>query len=276
MTHPAAFKRMVLGLPQNTKDYGSVAFTAELADLLGLDLVGVFAADEGLRDIAALSCVRELRASGGWHRIDAEQLERGSNQAAADARRLFGEATKALREGAHFDLAKGGIDEAVGSQSMPDDIVVVIEPKNPAERVTYQFKQLLNTALSSAAAVLLVPSHVVRRHGPIIAVATDERDPCIQAALRVAESSHEKLRVFVPADADENHLARSLSSSSIPVDQRRMRRGDLGISELGFLLAGERERFVVMSRGRNSHLPSQLAFARSVPVLVTESLGSLA
>jgi hypothetical protein len=98
----------------------------------------------------------------------------------------------------------------------------------------------------------------------------------ISARLLDQRDCRSSLRIFVPAQADENQLARPVFSSSIPVDRRRMRRGDFGVSELGFLLAGERERFVVMSRGRNSYLPSQLAFARAVPVLVTEPSSSLA
>lgn len=265
-----AFKRMVLGLPQNTKDYASVVFTAELAELLGLDLVGVFATDEGLRHIAGLSCVRELRAAGGWHRLDAEQLERCASQAAADARRLFGEAAKAMRKGAHFDLAKGEIGEIIGAQSMPDDIVVVIEPKNPAERVTLQFRQLLAAALSAPAAALLIPSRIVRRSGPIVAVATSAQDSSIQAALRVAESSHERLLLLAPAEAKGGLLEQVAATSRVPVDCRTIQSGGFGVPELSALLAMTAERFVVLSRGEDTRLPSQLASERAVPVLVTD------
>lgn len=265
----ADFKRMVLGLPHSTNDYASVIFTAELAQLLGLDLIGVFAEDEGLIDLAALPCVRELRfLGGGWHRVDAEQFERRSSQAAADARRLFGDAAKALRVGARFDLAKGKIGDAVGSQSTPDDIIVVIEPRNPVERVTHQFRQLMDVALNAPAAALLIPSHISRRKGPIVAVATSEHDPSIQAALRVAKSIQEKLLVLAPPDAAEA-LARLAAVSSVPVDRRPIRSGEVGALELGSLLAPTGERFVVLSRGADVRLPSQLAFGRGVPVLVT-------
>lgn len=268
MDRRPAYKRMVLGLPRSERDYVSVAFTAELAELLGLDLVGVFAADEDLRDIAALSCVREFRASGDWHRIDAGQLERGSGQAEAQARRLFADAAKATRKGARFDLVKGQIGEAIGPQSAPDDIIVVIEPRNPAERVTYQFTRFLDTAFSSPAAVLLVPSRVVRRSGPIIAVATHELDPCISSALTMAEASHEKLLILAPG-ADARPLSQLVATSSVPVEQRPIRPGAT-LAELNSFLMQTAERFVVTGRAVDTRFASQLAAARGVPVLVTE------
>ncbi len=272
MGRPIDFKRMVLGLPQSAEDYASVAFTAELAELLGLDLVGVFAVNEDLVDIAAISCVRELHPSGVWHRLDAEQLQRGSNRAAADARRLFDQALRAVRLGGSFDLAKGQIGDAISSRSMPDDIVVVIEPKNPVERVTYQFQELLNAALRAPTATLLIPSHVVRRRGPIVAVATSEHDSSIRAALKMAEASHEKLLVLMPPDADAELLLRLAATTDIPVDRKMIQRADLEVPELSALLTMTGERFVVISRGADARLPSRLAAERAVPVLVTEPI----
>jgi len=268
--HPADFKRMVLGLPHSTKDYPSVAFTAELAELLGVDLVGVFAEDEGLLHLAALPCVREFRSLGeGWHRVDAGQLERGSIQAAADAHRLFLEAAKTLRVGTRFDHAKGQISDAIGSQSTSEDIIVVIEPRNPAERVTYQFRQLMDVALTAQAAALLVPSRISRRKGPIVAVATGEHDPSIQAALRVAKSVQERLLIVTPADTDQATLTQLAAESGVAVDRRILPGEGLGTLEMTSILGRTEERLVVLNRGANARLPFQWAFERGVPVLVT-------
>jgi hypothetical protein len=234
-------------------------------------LVGIFAEDQSLNHLADLSCVRELRAlGGGWQRIDVEQLQRCLGQAAADARRLFGDAAKALHTGARFDLAQGQIGEAIRSQSLPDDIIAVIEPKNPAERVTHQFQQLLDMALSAPAAALLVPSRISRRKGPVVAVATAEDDASIRAALKVAESSREKLLVLAPPDIDQTSLTRLAASHGVDVSRRPIRGGDIDALELASLLALTGERFMVLSRSSNTRLPSRLAFERGVPVLVTE------
>ena len=264
------FKRMVLGLPHSAKDYVSVAFTAELADLLGLDLVGIFAQDEGLIDLALLPCVREFRLSGdGWHRLDVEQLARSSSQAAADARRLFGDAAKSLRIAARFDLVKGQIDKAVGAQTRPDDIIVVIEPKSAAERVSYQFRQFVDMALNAPAATLLVPSRISRHKGPVVAIAANECDVSIQVGLKMAETVREKLLVLAPSVADEAWSARFPTTSAVHVDRRSLPATEIGPAELEVILATAGERLVVMSPGADNLFPSRLASKRGVPVLVT-------
>ena len=207
------YKRMVLGLPHSAPDYASVAFTAQLAELLGIDIVGLFVEDESLADLAALSCVRELRSlGGGWHPIDAAQLAQGAGHAAADARRLFQGAAKALRVGTRFNLAKGSIAEAIGSHSKIDDIIAVIEPRNPAERVTHQYRQLVESAFNAPAAMLLVPSRLSRSKGPIVAVARSAQDPSIHAALGIATSIKEQLIVLAPPDADREAMVRMAES----------------------------------------------------------------
>jgi hypothetical protein len=260
---------MVLGLPHSAKDYSSVEITAELAELLGLDLVGVFTEDQGLIDVALLPCVREFRLSGdGWHRLDVEQLARSSSQAAAEARRLFGDAAKVRQVAARFHFIKGQIGEAIGLQSMPDDIIVVIEPKNPAERVTHQFKQFMDMALSTPTATLFVPSRITRRKGQVVAIAANGRDASIQVGLRVAEAARERLLVLTPDIAAETLLS-PLSRRAVHIDQRLLSTTEFGLAELACILGIAGERLLVMSRGSNSLLPSQIASERGVPVLVT-------
>jgi hypothetical protein len=274
MTTRADFKRMVLGLPHSANDYASVAFTAELAELLGLDLLGVFAEDEKLIDLALLPCVREFRLAGdGWHRLDAAQMAQSSSQAAADARRLFADAAKTLRGTAHLDIAKGQIGDAIGSQSTPDDIIVVIEPKNPAERVTHQFRQFMDMALSAPTAALLVPSRIARRRGPVVAIAANEGDASIEVALKLAEAAREKLLILAPHLADDTLSARLPATRAIAVDRRLLPSAEIGVAELASVLAIADERLLVMSRGSKNLLPSRLASERGVPVLVTPERG---
>ena len=266
------FKRMVLGLPHSSTDYASVAFTAQLAELLGLDIVGLFVEDESLMDLAALPCVRELRSlGGGWHPIDAAQLAQRAEKAAVEARRLFEGAAKALEIGTQFNRVKGSIADVIGSESTVDDIFAVIEPKNPAERVTHQYRQLLEGAFKAPATTLLVPSRIRRRTGPIVAVATSGQDPSLHAALGVATSSGEQLIVLAPPGMDRVAIARLAEASGVLVDWRPLAGGATSDSELALLLSRINERFLVLSRARPDGLPpSQLAFGRGVPVLVTE------
>src|SRR3974390_294285 len=86
----AEFSRMVLGLPQSRADYAGVRATAELAELLGLNLVATFVEDASLVEMASLPGMRELRPlGGGWRPIELSQLTRELERAAQAAQRLF-------------------------------------------------------------------------------------------------------------------------------------------------------------------------------------------
>jgi hypothetical protein len=272
MERSVDYKRMVLGLPRSAGDYASVAFTARLAALLGLDLVGLFVEDEDLAHIAALPCVRELRSPDeGWQAIDAGQLARWTEQAAAEARRRFEDAARSLRLATQISFAKGSIAEIVGSYSSVDDIFAVIEPRNPAERVTHQYRQLVERAFSAPAATLLVPSRVGRSTGPVVAVAASGQDPSIPAALRIAASSKEQLIVLAPPGIDRAAMARLAELSRVSVDWRPLPGKPAGMAELAFPLSRIKERILVLSRApADGRLSSQLASGRGVPVLLTE------
>jgi hypothetical protein len=271
MTNPGEFRRMVLRLPDSAGDYASVAFTAELAELLGLDLLGLFVEDESLMELAALPGAREFRSlGGGWQYIDAAQLELAARHAAANARRRFGEAARGPRAGMQFDLAKGPVASVFGPQSAADDIIVVIEPKNPAERVTHQFRQLVNVALNAPSAVLLVPSRIRRRAGPIVAVAESAHDPSLAAALRIAASVKERLIVLTPPGIDAA-LTRLAHDRDVAVERRPVLGHAGDAHELAALLAPATQRFVVLSRRGGDQLsPPRLASELCVPVLITE------
>jgi hypothetical protein len=271
MERSAQFKRMLLGLPHSATDYATVAFTGELAEMLGLDLVALFIEDENLRGLAGLPFARELRSRGEWQPIDAALLARSADQSVAEARRLFQEAAKSLRVGTSFNLAKGPIAEAIGSQSSADDIIAVIEPRNPAERVTHQFRQLMDVALNAPSPVLLVPSRIVRRRGPIVALASTAHDPSIHAALRIASSVRERLIVLAPPEVDEATIAGLARTSNVSVIRRPMMDRWPGPAELAAQLSCTSERFLVLSRTANHRLPPLLASERGVPVLVTET-----
>jgi hypothetical protein len=68
------FKRLVVGLEPSAPDR-AMRLAVELAELLDLDLLGLFLEDPGLRDLAAIPFVREFRSlGGGWRPIEIDQL----------------------------------------------------------------------------------------------------------------------------------------------------------------------------------------------------------
>ena len=75
-TAPHIFKRLVLGLQPSASER-SVRLAVTLAEMLDLELLGLFLEDESLRDLAAIPFARELRLlGGGWHPLDLEGLSR--------------------------------------------------------------------------------------------------------------------------------------------------------------------------------------------------------
>lgn len=183
------FKRMLLRLPHSRQDYAAVAIIAELARLLGADLIGTYVEDIRVRDLADLPNTREFRA-GSWQPSSGQRLKLDLAIAAREAERLFRENARHPGSALTFSLAQEAFarpDDAV------DDIIAVIEPQNAIERITHQFNEWLDAALGSTSSILLVPSRARRLSGPIVAVADDPDDPGVAVALALAASSGERM-----------------------------------------------------------------------------------
>jgi hypothetical protein len=197
MQSGAQFTRMLIGLPQSASDYAAVRAAAELAEALGINLSAAFIDDPTLLTLAQYQGVRELRAFGsGWRALDPAQMIRDLERAAVAAERLFTEAVKARRIETRFDIVHGEAAELFGSLAQAGDILAVVEPRSPTERITRQFTSLLGAALRTPAPVMLVPGHIVRTRGPIVAVAQAPDDPSIRTATAVADLTNEQLVVL--------------------------------------------------------------------------------
>ncbi|MEZ5822720.1 MAG: hypothetical protein AB7I42_04675 [Bradyrhizobium sp.] len=187
------FKRMLLRLPHSASDYAAVKLIAELADVLGADLIGSFVEDLDLRALVDLPDAREFRA-GAWHRIDSSQLARDFTSASHEAERLFLQMAGLSRSS--FRVVESA--SAAAREAGEDDIIVVIEPKSAVERATRQFGELLEIANRSTSSILWIPSLARRVTGPIVVMASEPEDPCISAAVSIAASVKEKV-ILLPA-----------------------------------------------------------------------------
>ncbi len=189
------FKRVVLGLGPSAPDR-TMRLAAELAELLHLELLGLFLEDPSLRDLAAIPFAREFRLlGGGWHPIELERLTKELEVAIRSAERLFVEAAKDLTTRRQFEVSRETAAQAMASTSRSGDIIVIAEPATPVGRATQQFYWLLNAAFQSAAAVMLVPAQVTRVTGPVVAIAIEPNDPSIPAAAAIAIAANEDLVV---------------------------------------------------------------------------------
>ena len=271
---PHSFKRLVLGLQPTAADR-TIRLVVELADLLHLELLGLFLEDTNLRDFASIPFAREFRPlGGGWHSIDRDQLSHDIDLAARGIERRFIAAAKHLATSHQFEVIRGPMAETIITISRTDDIVVIVEPVSSAERATQQSSRLLKAAFRSAAAVLLLPPRIARTNGPIAAIATSADDPSIHVAAAIAIAAKEELVII---EADGNH-AEDARTRALTTD------AGLKISWIATAKAGlpdpatcaqafrhVQERLLVMTRGAfQDDLASTIAAARQVPVLVIE------
>jgi hypothetical protein len=264
------FKRLVLGLQSGAPD-PAMRLVVDLANLLRLDLIGLFLEDASLRHLAGIPFAREFRLlGGGWHAIERDRWSDELELAARSSERAFAAAAKRLSTRYRFEIVRGPAPVAIETVSHTDDIVVVVTPANPAELVTQQFARLVEAAFRSSAAVMFVPPQVARTSGPIVAVTAGSDDPSILAAAAIAAASNERLIV---AGADEGSLVRAralideigLSAEYVPASavQSDSARTMSALRPL-------RERLVVMARGLANELAVSIAASRRVPVLAVE------
>jgi hypothetical protein len=271
---PHNFKRLVLGLLPRAPDH-TMGLAVELAQLLNLDLLGMFLEDTSLHDLAGIPFAREFRPLGeGWHPIDTSRLSRDLEFAAQAAEKAFAEAAKRLATEWRFEVARGPMAAAIATVSQTSDIMVIGEPMSAAERASQQFSWLIDAAFRSAAAVLLVPSRIARIKGPVIAVATTPDDPSIDVAADIAMAADEEL---VVVDLGENAIDETRIKALAAAKGTAIKHiiggkiAAANASSLAHALHPLRERLVVMTRSASDgQAASIIAADRQVPVLVVE------
>jgi hypothetical protein len=267
---PQSFKRLVLGLQPGAHDR-TMRLAVELADLLHLDLLGLFFEDTSLLDLAGIPFSREFRPlGGGWHTINLEQLLHEFELAARSIERKFMGAAKRLPSGYQFEIARGSPAKTFASVSRRDDIVMIIEPQSPAERATQQFAWLLEAAFRSTAAVMLVPPHIARTKGPVVAIAASAGDPCVRAAAAIALAAKEEL-VIIGTDGrntDDPDIRELAAGTGLSI--KHVAAVSLKLSD-ALAFRQIQERLIVMTRSAFAdQAASEIAAARRVPVLVVE------
>lgn len=65
MSRKSPFKRIVVGMHHGAPDDDTLRAVAELAELMHMPLLGLYAEDPGLLDLAGLPFAREFRPLGG-------------------------------------------------------------------------------------------------------------------------------------------------------------------------------------------------------------------
>lgn len=269
MSPPVGFKRVVVGLPQSMADQAAVKVAADFAEFLNIELLATFIVDASLHALAGFPAARELRILElSWQAIDAAQISRDIDRATGLARQRFTEAvaTRAIKTG--FDIVTGA--QAMVSRIRADDIVAIVEPSHPGERITRQFTGLLDAALESAAAVLILPRRIARMAGPVMAIAAGPDDATISVALELAAALKEdlivvtKFGVFLPSETVSAANALGVRVEQVIVSH-------LFAHETAWLTSASsgKERLRVITRDRVPRDAAQLfTMLQGVPLLV--------
>jgi hypothetical protein len=208
---------MVLALPHSSLDYPAVAVAAELAECLGVQCVGTFIVEPAIASLDGRPGLQEFRSiARGWQPVESGDLSRDIEQVTASARRAFSAAFGRKTTEGIFHVERGGTGQLLASLAGRDDILVMIEPRHPIERITHQFRNILHAAFETSSAVMLMPSRILRERGPIVAIAAAEDDPAIRLASEVAGLTKESLLII---NATDGPIARQ----AIPFGQRQGR-----------------------------------------------------
>jgi hypothetical protein len=211
------FGRMVLALPHSSLDYPAVEVVAELAECLGVQCVGTFIVEPAVASLGSRYGAQELRSIvEGWRPVEGESLAREIALAAESARQKFAAVVRKNATEGTFHLLQGGANQAFSSLVRRDDIVAMIEPRHPADRITHQFRNVIRTAFDVSSFVMLVPSRILRKQGTIAAVAASPNDPAIRVAADIAAQMKEALLII-------NTSGKPISRAVLPTDERRAR-----------------------------------------------------
>ena len=185
-------RRVILQLHHGATERALIRAAAELAQMLGVALHGVFLEDEALSGLAELPFIREFRlGTGEWQKLDRQQLAEEQRAAAAEARRLLDEAAAALGVTQLFEMVSGDPTLFFAATSQAGDIIVVAQPRLPAERLVHATAHWLEAAHGCGASVMLVPQVLARTAGSVAAVVCAESDPALAIAARIAAAAGE-------------------------------------------------------------------------------------
>ncbi|HEY7581302.1 MAG TPA: hypothetical protein VH855_27210 [Acetobacteraceae bacterium] len=278
MAREASQHRVILHLRHGAAERAMVRAAAELAQMLGDMLHGVFIDEEALGDLAELPFVREFRLTdGGWRRLDRGRLAEEQRAAAAEAQRLLDEAATALGVTRLFQIIRGDPALFFAATSHAGDIIVVAQPRIPAEQLAHATARWLEAAHASAASVMLVPQVLSRRAGAVAAVVCTESDPALRIAARIAAAAGETLLLLVFGDGELTKAATEHARAAGLSGRRVAVRDIHGVAPEDVLegLRASRERLVVLGRGAcgadDAAVSSRIAASRGVPVLVVEA-----
>ena len=207
----AEFARALLALDLDAPHRDAIAFATEIAEQLKLSLVGLFALDDTVRELAGYPGARELLpGSSAWRQIDLERIVHEQMLAAESARRLLSELAGTAGVPSTFEIVSGPLSKALASISRASDILVVAEPHRASASMTRSFGLLVDAAIRSTASVLFIPRAARWRKGPVVSLVGAPDDPGIAVASAIAAAARTEL-ILLDATQSMSTLLRAES-----------------------------------------------------------------
>jgi hypothetical protein len=182
------FKRIVIDLHCSGCDRMILRHAADLAQLLQLELFGRFFADPAPARLAALPFAREFRpGERAWAPLEGGNVSLELALAITAAERLFKQMAATVPR--HFQVIHDPAQLEHPLDGRGATIAVIHQSDYPNEPV----EQMLESAFQTAASVLILPSGVPPKSGPILAVITGADDPAAGIAAALASAAGERL-----------------------------------------------------------------------------------
>ena len=182
------FKRIIVDLHCSGCDRLIVQQAAGLAQLLQLELLGRFFADPAPARLAALPFAREFRpGERAWAPLEGHNVSQELSRAITAAERLFKQMSATLPR--QFQIIHDPAQLEHPQNGRGETIAVIHQSGYPSA----PFEQMLASAFQTAASVLILPSGVPPKSGPILAVVNGPDDPAAGIAAALARAAGEQL-----------------------------------------------------------------------------------
>jgi hypothetical protein len=272
MTPTLRFRRIIFGFRPGAMDRELLEISAEMADMLGAALQGVFIEDESLMELAASFRMREFHLlRREWREVEAARMVEDIRLAARSAKQLFQEI--ALERGitSVFDVLGGSSVQEFLRSTHARDILVVSSPGSPLERLAEP------EAFSSPSSTkMLVPRRVQRRKGPVVALTSPTGNSVLRIAASIAQAANERLVLVAAAERTQCesllNAANSIGLARSNVEVRALP----SVTTQNFLSAIEQldERVIILPRSKDGAEEgvdaAAVASVRSAPVILVD------
>jgi hypothetical protein len=272
MNGEQTFTRVVLGISHSPLNPSVVRLAADFADMLDIELLGLFIKDADMLASAGLPFIRELNTfENKWSQMDPARLSEDVDLAARRTRRQMAAAVRTPHARLIFETLEGDVVGALAAAVRKGDILILPEPQRAQPVLAQTIKRQEEAAFLARASVLLVPSRLALQRGPVTAIVRHSQESGVTAAVTIAAAARADLLIVDIGDEQisTSTIAKLAGAERISV---RVVRASLSCVEAGAMPVsdlGPKERLLVVTRGVLEDTVANMArFKRAVPLLI--------